>query len=523
MSGLHGVRVMNRRFVFASLFTLLAAAPAFAQPSPAIPTPATPPSDPAQPPEPAQPSPPVQPPSAEQTPQRTDTENTHRADAPMMAPPPPVAPDKPLVHSKWDATLYGFVEADTIYDSTQGLTESIGNGAIPRPNTYAGDHGQLTYGARNSRIGFRLAAPDYDGIRTSAQIEGDFLGNQPGKPFDSTGLVTEAAFFQNPTFRIRHMNVKLESDYVDVLIGQYWELFGWQSYFHPATVEIQGVPGQVYSRTPQIRLSKTIKSDGVNVDIAVAALRSPERASATPDLQGGLKLTVNKLKAWHTAGSTGTGLDGAAIGVSGVFRHFAVDEFSATPHSQVTANGNGIAIDALIPIIPATKEHHENALTLTGEFVTGTGIADLYTGLNGGVANPALPNPKMSAPPPAYTPDIDPGLAMFTLDAMNNATLHTVDFQSYIVGLQYYLPPSGRLFVTLDASHIESDNDGKMGAILGTATKVWTKENWYSANLFFDITPAARLGLEYALYDMTFADSTEAKDKRVQFSGLFIF
>ncbi len=508
---------MTRRIVFASLYSLLVAGPAFAQPSPAIPTPATPATEPT----PAEPTTatPVAPTSdpwtAPAPPHATDS----HADAPVTV----VVPDHPLVRTKWDTTLYGFVEADSIYDSTQGLTESIGNGAIPRPNTYAGDHGEMTYGARNSRIGFRFSAPDYDGIRTSGQIEGDFLGNQPGKPFDATGLVSEAAFFQNPTFRIRHMNVKLESDYVDVLIGQYWELFGWQSYFHPNTVEIQGVPGQIYSRTPQIRLSKTIKTDGVNVDIAVAALRPPERASATPDLQGGLKLTVNKYKAWHTAGATGTALDGAAIGVSGVFRHFAVDEFSATPHSQVTANGNGVAVDALIPIVSANKDSHANALTLTAEYVHGTGIADLYTGLNGGVSNPALPNPAMKNPAPAYTADIDPGLAQFTLDAAGNATLHTVDFESYIVGLQYYLPPSGRVWLSVNASHIDSDNDGQMGAVLGTATKVWTKESWYSGNLFFDVTPAARLGLEYALYDMTFADGTEAKDKRVQFSGFFIF
>lgn len=479
------------------LTTLLGAAPAFAQaPEPTAPTDPTP----------TAPQPPT-----EHVPPREEP-----------PPPPPVAekpvekkPDGHIVSSKWDATFYGFVEADTIYDSTQGLFESIGNGAIPRPHTYAGDHGELTYGARNSRIGFKLAAPEYEGMKASAQLEMDFLGNQPGKPFDSTNLVSEGAFFQNPTFRYRHLNVKLETKYVDLLFGQYWELFGWQSYFHPNTVEIQGVPGQVYSRTPQIRISKTIKSEGVNVEVAVAASRDPQRSSATPDGQGGVKLVFNKLKAWHTGGATGSALDGAALGVSGVMRRFAVDEFKAAPSNQVTASGYGVSIDALIPVVPATKENHGNALTFTGSFASGQGIADLYTGLNFGTSQAALPNPTAATPAPTYTSNIDNGLAIFTSDGV----LHPVKAQSFILGLQYYLPPKGRAWVSVDYSHISSDNAGDLGG----KGKAWTKEDWYSANLFLDVTPAMRLGIEGALYDMTFNDDVEAKNYRFQGSAFFIF
>ena len=112
--------------------------------------------------------------------------------------------DKPPVHSKWDATLYGFAELDVINDSTQGFGELAGGSAIARPNTYAGDHGQTTYTTRNSRIGFKLAAPEANGIKASAQLEMDFLGNQPPG-------ISDASLYQNPTFRIRHMNVKLET------------------------------------------------------------------------------------------------------------------------------------------------------------------------------------------------------------------------------------------------------------------------------------------------------------------------
>ncbi len=385
---------------------------------------------------------------------------------------------EPVVHSKWDATFYGFVEADTIYDSTQGLQESIGNGAIPRPLTYAGDHGQLTFGARNSRIGLRLKAPEYHSIKPSAQLEMDFLGNQPGKPFDATGLVSEAAFFQNPTMRFRHLNVSFETPVVDFLFGQYWELFGWQSYFMPNTVEIQGVPAEVYSRTPQIRISKTLHAGSLVVDLAVAALRPPQRSSATPDGQAGLKVVFDALKAWHTTGATGTALDGAAIGVSGVVgRRFDVDEFAAKPGDEVTTNGYGIAVDAMIPLIAATKESHRNALTLTGEFVHGAGIADLYTGLNFGVAQPALPNPTMANPAPAYTPNIDNGpgdvqqqlhLARPGSPVRRRRRCDAARGQgpeSYNVGVQYYLPAERpHVFISAMYGDINSPNAIDFGA-----------------------------------------------------------
>ena len=421
--------------------------------------------------------------------------------------------------SRFELQAYGFVELDTMFDSTQGFIDLAGNSAISRPNTYAGDHGQTMMGARNSRLGFKAAAPTYNGIKATAQLEMDFLGNQAGKPFDATGLVSEAQFWQNPAFRMRHLNLKMETPVVDVLIGQYWQLFGWQSYFHPNTVEIQGLPGQVYSRAPQIRFSKTITAGNVVIDIAAAAARPPERASEVPDGHAGIKFGLSNLKAWHTAGGTGSALDNASIGVSVVGRRFAADEFKATPASQVTTNGYGVSLDALLPIIPATKASKANALTLTGSYVTGAGIADLYTSLSGGVGNPALPNPGMAAPAPVYTPNIDNGLALFHLDAMGNATLHPIQWTSYMVGLQYYLPPSGKVWLSANLSHMSSDNADDYGA----ATKVFNASTWYDGNLFIDVTPAVRLGAEFAVFDQTYVDGVDAKNYRVQGSAFYIF
>jgi hypothetical protein len=453
--------------------------------------------------------------------------------APLPPPPPltpePVAPplvaapgdakvaEAPLddlvaVKGKWSPVLYGFVEFDSIRDSTQSFNDLAGNGNIARNGTYAAEHARTTFGVRNSRLGFKLTAPTIGEVKTSGVLEMDFLGNQPSP-------ITEAGFFNNPTFRIRHFAMKIEDPYVDVLIGQYWQLFGWQSSFHPNTVEIQGVPGQVYSRAAQVRLSHRFKTDAVDFEIAAAAARPPQRDAATPDGQAGLRLFVNKWKGMRTAGGTGSAVDSLSVGVSGVLRHFGVPPFTGSgTGKEIQKNGTGISVDALVPVIPATTESKANAITLTGSYVTGTGISDLYTGLTGGVAFPSLPNPTNASPAPTYTSDLDAGLAQFD----GNGNLHTIDWQSYIVGIQYYLPPSGKLWVSANYSHMKSDN-AKDYTPTSSQSKVFVKSEWADVNLFWDAVPAVRLGAEYAFFKQTYADGKEGKNGRLQFSAFYLF
>jgi hypothetical protein len=412
---------------------------------------------------------------------------------------------------KWGTTLYGFAEFDAINDSTQSLNEVSGNTAIAKRGTYAGDHHRTTFGVRNSRLGFKLTAPVVDSIKVSGLIEMDFLGNQPNP-------VAESALFTNPTLRVRHAALKVETPVVDMLFGQYWQLFGWQSYFHPNTVEIQGLPGEVFGRTPQARISKTIKGGDAQFDIAVAAARPPQRDSGVPDGQAGLRFAYNGWKAVHTMGSAGTAADGIAIGVSGTARRLIVPSFEAAPTRRLGKSGYGISVDGLIPIIPGSLDHRENGLTLTGSFVTGTGINDQYTGLTGGVGFPALPNPGMATPAPTYTSNIDPGIVTF--DA--NGGLHTINWQSYIVGIQYYLPPSGKLWVSANYSSLKSSNALRYTAAAADA-RIFDKSHWWDVNLFFDLTPAARFGAEYAQFMQRYGDGRNARNDRFQFSSFLMF
>jgi hypothetical protein len=436
------------------------------------------------------------------------------------------APDQnTLVLGKWKTTLYGFIEADNIYDTTRSFTDLPGNALVARANTQAGENGRFTMGVRNSRLGVRMAAPEVSGVRTSGMLEMDFLGTQlpvgngpyPAPTAASTAYFgTEGAFFTNPTMRIRHANLKVETPVVDFLAGQYWHLFGLQGNYFPNTVEIQGVPGQLYARTPQLRISKTIKAQPVTVEIAVAAMRPVQRDSATPDGEGGIRIALDSWTGVQTVGATGTQLSPLSVGVSGLLRHVAVDNYSAKPTYTNDLGMSAFALDGFIPIIPGTKHSKDNSLSLNGEFETGYGIADQYTGLTGGVSFPALPNPMMTTPPPGYSPDIDNGIVTYA----SNGTLHAIQWTGYLIGLQYYLPGvDGKLWVSGNFSHMSSANSHFYGSATGTLSE----EDWFDVNFFVAPTPALRIGIEYANFRSIYVDGQDAINHHGQLSGFFIF
>ena len=407
-----------------------------------------------------------------------------------------VAPDASTVmFGKWATTFYGFVETDYAYDSTESFTEFPANGHVARPGTYAGDHGRSQISIRNTRLGFRMKAPEYHGIRASAQIEADFLGNQPAVNYaGAVGTGSENAFFNNPTFRVRHANLRLETPVVDVLFGQYWELFGWQSAYHPNTVEIQGVPGQVYSRTAQLRISKTVKSKAINFEAAVAALRPPQRDSATPEGQAGLRFSSDAWSGYHTSGSTGSAIQPISIAVTGDLRNYSVETFSEGNTNAGSINHankvtSAIAIDAYIPIIPASVGHKGNSFNIYGEFTTGYGDADVFSGLNAGLANAShTTGTGAAATTAAYTSNVDPGLVVID----NAGGLHAVQYTTGYVGAEYYLPGTdGKYWVSGNYSHLTSANAHYYtGAGYAKATAVISDTDWFDANLFGDITPA---------------------------------
>lgn len=390
---------------------------------------------------------------------------------------------------QWSVTFYGFVEADYIADTTRSYSDSMGSSLVARSDTYDGKVGRTQFSMRNTRLGMKFASPVVGGVKPSAVLEGDFFG--PSSVADNT----EQSFYDSPTFRIRHAYLTLQNDYVDVLAGQTYDVFGWQNYFFPCTAEFLGLPNQLFSRNMQFRLSHEFKGP-VSLEIAASATRPAQRDSGVPDLDAGVRLSVDSWKGISTPGNTGTLALPMSIGVSGVARQFKVNAFTPPPtQNSNNATGWGLSVDALIPVIPASNaDDRGNRLTLIGSFVTGTGISDLITA-NGGAIFPTLPNPTQSNPAPLYDADIDNGLVTFDTQGV----LHTIDWQAFKVGIQYYLPPSGRLIFSANYTQAHSKNMAKLfppgDDDIELLVHIADTSRYADANLFWDVTPAVRLGL----------------------------
>ncbi len=157
-------------------------------------------------------------------------------ESPKLNPPP--------VTSKWNATMYGFIEADFIYDSTQSFADLAGNGVIAA-NGYAAKNHRLQFSVRNTRLGFRFAAPEWGSVKSTAVLEMDFFGNQPSNPPPAAGsLVSEGRLLQQPGHA--HPPRLHEAGVADRGLPLRPDLGALRLavYFHPNTVDLQGVPAR---------------------------------------------------------------------------------------------------------------------------------------------------------------------------------------------------------------------------------------------------------------------------------------
>jgi|HubBroStandDraft_1064217.scaffolds.fasta_scaffold00763_2 hypothetical protein len=441
--------------------------------------------------------------------------------APPAPPALPAAPKRrgiPLrVESGgWSVSLYGFAEFDTMYDTTRSFSDGVVNNTLARPHTYAGDNPELQMSVRNSRFGFDMHAPDVGQLKTSGLLEMDFFGSQAS--------TTEGDLFTNPTLRLRHFYLKFETPVVDILAGQYHDLFAWGGAgFYPNSVAFLPLLGEVYHRNPQFRLSKVMGGDAVSVEVAVAAVRPAQRDSALPDGQAGIKLNVNNFKGAATPGASRPVSAPFGLGISAVGRRLSVTDFSPTPGTEHVVYGGGVAGNLFLPIVPAhgpDKEDLSNALSLTVEGSTGTGIADLYPGLTGGVQFPSLPNPQALLPVPVYTPNVDPGLV--TYDASN--VLHSINWRSVVANAHYHLPFGGgkRVWVSATFSAIQSTNAVALTPVQGQAF-VWGKGMYADGNIWLSPTEPLVLGLSVQRMAETFGDKTTAVNYRGEGSCYFFF
>jgi hypothetical protein len=431
--------------------------------------------------------------------------------------------------------FFGFLEADYMTDTTRSYDDSMGTSLVARTDTYENHHGRTQFSMRSTRLGFGFESPSLGAFTPSAVIETDFAGSQaspsaPPATGDNSGspvsrpVSTENIYFASPLFRIRHAYVQLKSPYVNLLMGHTFDVFGWQSYFDPS-----GLRNQLYSRNPQLRVSRQFNAEGaVTFELAAAAVRPVQRDSGVPDASGGLRVSFNGWQGIRTPGNERIVAMPLTLAVSGIVRQFKANAYTPPPiQSSNKVMGWGISLDAFLPIIPATNfVDRGNRLALMGSFVKGAGIGDLIS-VTGNAKFPTLPNPAMAEAPP-YDANTDNGLVTFDLQGV----LHTIDWTAFRIGLQYYLPTTGRWIFSANYTQAHSANLWWLyptGQVYGDVTSYVADTFRYAdAKLTFDVTPVVRVGV-YGQYTQTvylptsYADRDRPHNLRVAGQTIYLF
>lgn len=419
-----------------------------------------------------------------------------------------------FVLGRFVTTLYGYLEGVAVHDTQRTFVEQYGgHPTLALNGTVAGDNGRTVFSSRGSRLGLRWAAPEVSGVRVRGLFEMDFLGNSPFAVINSAARVgTETNFFVNATPRIRHALLQIDTDIVTFWIGQTWNLIGFEAAFFPTSVQYQGLPGQLFGRNPQFRLSRIFDAKAFSVEVAAGAQRPPQQDSEVPDLQGGLKINVPGWTGVQSLGGTATTISPLSVAVSGALRWFKLATPAQATGASTTATnsvtGSAIAVDAFVPILPA-KERGNLAVSVLGEFTTGSGYSDLFTGLSGGAAV-GQPAGVTAA---AYAPfqNLDAGPAGWDISGV----LRTVEWRTLLLDAQISY---GKVILAGNYSNVYSDN---VQVFTGAN---WFQQTWWDANLIYDPWPGVRFGLEFArTLQRKVVGNALANNSRLFFTGLLLF
>jgi hypothetical protein len=427
----------------------------------------------------------------------------------------------------WKVSTGGYIEMDTIHDSTRSFGEVMGSGPVARSRESAnGLNGREQFSIRDSRLGFQFEAPEIDGWKSKAYYEFDFLGFDPSPGSASTSANnTEAGFFNSPTLRSRHLYFQTENNGFQVLIGQTWNLFGWQGNYFIPTQQVMGVVGEAYNRTSQIKVQKLMDMGDNSITGAISANRPVQRDGNLPDIEAGVRWVHNTRSSGYNGSQTGVQKAvPMSLAATGTWRQFKVPSTAGAPDgNQTTLGAWAAALDAMLPIIASSDNKDvSNTLSLGGEYTFGKGYGDQFSGFTGGMSSPLTNNANSTAAEKSV--NLDAGLGGY--DANSNFNL--IKLRTWSAWMQYHFAAASRTWMSLGYSNLYSSNISDFTTTANSnkfanGNFAYNKNEMYFGNVGHDITNQIRVAFEYAYTGTTYVDTTKAPNNRYQVNGYFIF
>jgi hypothetical protein len=437
--------------------------------------------------------------------------------------------------------LGGFAEMNFIDDNTRSFQELVGNRPVAHSNTVAGANSQFYPSPRNSRIILDVRAPEQDGIKSRLFLSMDFLGNQPAV---GTSTVTEFSQMTSPNLRIFQLFFLAETPVVDVKVGQDWSRFGFMSQYSRGQVSTAVTPANMFNRWIQASVSKQLQvTESLSLTPVLSVERPPQADATLPSFVAGVQIAHSGLKApYNGAQAAETALRSLSLQVSGVGRRLEANSGGPTSatgtqpnvSSQTYATGWGVSTSLFLPVLPSKNGEIGNTAHVVMEGVTGAGIADFFNGLSWGVCNPLCGTATSSGfGGNAFgQTNIDSGLAAVSNQTGKFQAIRTV---SMMVHGTYYFPDNGKTWVGGGYGTVYSSNAAQMtcGTIAGDASScggairtlhsIYNRESTYYGYLYHDFTQEIRMGLETNFTRTSYADGSNAENRRAMISFYYRF
>ncbi|MCX5817731.1 MAG: hypothetical protein NTX75_16075 [Proteobacteria bacterium] len=367
------------------------------------------------------------------------------------------------VTSMYDVTIGGYVKMDLGWQN-QNLGPDYSaavRGSRPNNQNKYDEYGSLYSYAGETRLNLGIKGPDAWGAKTSAFIEGDFRGAS----ISSTAGV----------FELRHAFIKFDWAQDSLLIGQYWNDWGYiPSFFIVGNGDLN--PMGRGNRQPQVRWTHTWNKNfsgflGIYSEYntlaggTIAANTQNDNArSLMPHYMGEFK--------WQTdsCGKIGPWLTQLAFGgFYGQEKKTYVDT-TGTRWNDDNVNSWSIALKGYIPIIPEKKGNKAGALGFSGATFMGQNNGLYYT----------------SGPAVSYDAALNPNGAYYSAAA-------TVNYGGW-GQLSYYF--TDNIWINgIYGTFSNNFNPNTFRAVGANAIR--TNQHMF-LNIIYDVNPAVRLGIEYA-------------------------
>jgi hypothetical protein len=279
--------------------------------------------------------------------QTAQAQNADATAAVLASIPTQVATAVDAVKPKTDAiyykgvkiTLGGFAEADSIYRSRNTANDLATSwNSIPFASTAAGHQDQLTFTGRQSRVTGLVEGNVSPSIKLSYYGELDFQGAA-----QSANLNQSDSF--NPRIREMYGTADFNDSGWHFLAGQNWSLATMNSKgitprneVQPMTIDSAYLPGFVYARQPQFRITKDFLNKSLWFAVSVEEAQTIESGT----LPSGTFYAINNGSGYF--GGATSSVSSTATGSSGAVSITPTETCTTTTALKTTCTSSAIAV-----------------------------------------------------------------------------------------------------------------------------------------------------------------------------------